>query len=74
MPSITEFRVIKLFGTRNITLSIKDNTIIIVGPNGVGKKLCPEHILFVHFAPMVEANHVQLFLAFAYDRRPCDCC
>lgn len=37
MKDISEFRIQGLFGTRDVALHIRDNKIILVGPNGLGK-------------------------------------
>jgi len=37
VQTISKFEISNLFGTKNISLSISDNAIILVGPNGIGK-------------------------------------
>lgn len=37
MQAISEFKISKLYGQRDITLKIKDNVLILVGENGSGK-------------------------------------
>ena len=37
VQSISKFEISNLFGTKNISLSISENAIILVGPNGIGK-------------------------------------
>lgn len=37
MPQITNFEIKKLHGFKNISLKLKDNTLILVGENGAGK-------------------------------------
>ena|ERR1700722_11924 len=37
MEEISEFRIVGLFGKSDVTLSIHQNKIILVGPNGIGK-------------------------------------
>ena len=37
MRDVSEFHIEGLFGTRDVTLHIRDNKIILVGPNGLGK-------------------------------------
>jgi predicted ATP-dependent endonuclease of OLD family len=37
MLKVTEFKIFGLFGTRDVSLRIRENRIILVGPNGIGK-------------------------------------
>jgi ABC-type cobalamin/Fe3+-siderophores transport system ATPase subunit len=37
MPEITEFAIRGLYGYRDITIPIRDNKIVLVGVNGLGK-------------------------------------
>lgn len=37
MATITSFEVDGLFGDRNVSIDIRDNALVIVGPNGIGK-------------------------------------
>ena len=37
MQAFTKFEIADLFGTKNISLTLSENAIILVGPNGIGK-------------------------------------
>ncbi len=67
MQRITSFEIRGLFGTKDISLPVQDNTLIIVGPNGIGKSSVANLFYFLmsrQWSRMLDYNFLSISVSF----------